>query len=130
MGSETVVRYQIDIMGTRETQGVLLDEVYDIKPIDGKILQTMLWELDPLIVSRKQGNVSGGNGLAGESLEEGHIFRINRRVKDGNKTGPITYLECGREVLLKSRMRENLTSGSVRWPIEASGQNNPKRRRL
>jgi hypothetical protein len=31
-----------------------------------------------------------------------------------NKTVPMTYTIKGREVLLKSRMRENLKSGSVR----------------
>ena len=33
----------------------------------------------------------------------------------GNKMGLITYPENGREVLLKSRVRENLKSSSVRW---------------
>jgi len=43
-GSETVARYQTDIMGTRETQSVLLTGVCAIKPINGKIVQTTLWE--------------------------------------------------------------------------------------
>ncbi|MDI6885502.1 MAG: hypothetical protein QMD22_03980, partial [archaeon] len=77
---------------------------------------------DQLIVLMKQGNACGGKGLAGEPLEQGHILRTKRRVMDGNKTGLITYLEKDREVLLKSRMRENLKSGSVRGLIVASGR--------
>jgi len=42
----------------------------------------------------------------------------------------ITYLENDREVLLKSRMRENPKSGFVKGLIVASGQNNAKRRWL
>lgn len=42
-------------------------------------------------------------------------------VKDDNKTVLITYLEMDGEVLLKSRMRENFTSGSVRELIVTSG---------
>ncbi len=70
----------------------------------------------------KQGNAYGGKGLAVEPLGLGHIHRTKRRVKDGNKTGLITYPENGREVLLKSRMRENIKSGSVRGLIAASGR--------
>jgi hypothetical protein len=55
-------------------------------------------------------------------LGQGHIFCTQRQVKDGNKTGHITYPLKGREVLLKSRMRENLKSGSVRGLIAASGR--------
>jgi hypothetical protein len=43
-------------------------------------------------------------------------------VKGGNKTVLITYPLKGREVLLKSRMRENLKSCSVRGLIAASGR--------
>jgi len=53
---------------------------------------------------------------------QGHIHRTKRRIKDGNKTGLITYPLKGRVVLLKSRMRENLKSGSVRGLIAASGR--------
>jgi hypothetical protein len=60
-GSEIVARYQRDIMGTWESQCVLLKGV------------------------------------------------------GGNKTGLITYPVNGGEVLPKSRMRENLKSGSRRW---------------
>nr|QNO57851.1 D-inositol-3-phosphate glycosyltransferase [Methanosarcinales archaeon ANME-1 ERB7] len=64
-GSETVARYQMDIMETRETQGVLLSGVSPIKPINGKIVQTTLWESDQFIVPEKQGNACRGKGLAG-----------------------------------------------------------------
>jgi hypothetical protein len=121
-GSETVPRYQMDIMGTREGQSVLLTGVCSIKPIKGKIVQTTLWESDQLIVPLKRGNAREGKGLAVEPLGLGHIFCTQRQVKDGNKTGLITYPLKGREVLLKSRMRENLKSGSVRGLIAASGR--------
>jgi len=63
-----------------------------------------------------------GKGLAVEPLGQGHIHRTKRRVKDGNKTGHITYPENDRGVLLKSLMRGNLKSGSVRELIAASGR--------
>ncbi len=112
-GSKTVARYQMDIMGTRETQSVLLTGVCAIKHIDGKIVQMTLWESDQSIVPLMRGNARGGKGLAVEPLGQGHIHRTKRRIKDGNKTGLITYRVNDREVLLKSRMRENFKSGSV-----------------
>jgi hypothetical protein len=66
-GSETVARYQMDIMGTREDQSALLTGVCAIKPINGKIVQTTLWESDQLIVPVKQGNACGGKGLVQRS---------------------------------------------------------------
>jgi len=121
-GSETVARYQRDIMETRETQIVLLNGVCDTKPLNGKILQTTLWGSEQLIVPTKQGNACGRKGLAGEPLEQGHIFCTQEQVKDVNKTGLITYPENDMEVLLKSRTRENLKSGSVRGLIVAFGR--------
>jgi hypothetical protein len=64
-GSETVARYQTDIMGTREAQSVLPSEVCTVKPIDGKTVQMTLWESDQFIVPMKQGNACEGKGLAG-----------------------------------------------------------------
>ncbi|NQE05631.1 hypothetical protein C5S32_07160 [ANME-1 cluster archaeon GoMg1] len=64
-GSETVARYQMDIMVTRDTQSVLLTGVCSIKPINGKIVRTTLGESDQLIVPEKQGNACRGKGLAG-----------------------------------------------------------------
>ncbi|MFZ2070388.1 MAG: hypothetical protein WAV32_02040 [Halobacteriota archaeon] len=109
-------------MGTRETQSVLRWGVCPITPINGKIVQMTLWESDQFIVPVMRGNARGGKGLAVEPLGQGHIHRTKRRVKDGNKTGLITYPLKGGEVLLKSRMRENLKSGSVRGLIATSGR--------
>ena len=64
-GSETVARYQTDIMGTRETLGVLLSGVCPIKPINGKIVQMTLRESDQFIVPVMWGNAHRGKGLAG-----------------------------------------------------------------
>jgi hypothetical protein len=52
-------------------------------------------------------------------LGQGHIHRTKRQIKDGNKTGLITYPLNNRAVLLKSRMWENLKSDSVRGLIAA-----------
>jgi hypothetical protein len=105
-----------------------------IPKINGKIVQTTLKELrsvliklfksltDPLIVPVKRGNTLGGKGLAVGPLGQGHTHRTKRRAGDSNKTGLITYPENGRVVILKSRMRENLQSGSVRWVIASSGR--------
>jgi hypothetical protein len=50
-------------MGTRETQNALSKGVCDIKPINGKILQTAFRESDQFVVLLKQGNSCGGKGL-------------------------------------------------------------------
>jgi hypothetical protein len=73
-------------------------------------------------VPEKRGNARRWKGLAVEPLGQGHILCTMRQVKDGNKTGLVTYPVNDREVLLKSRMRENLKSGSVRGLIAASGR--------
>ncbi|KAF5416535.1 MAG: hypothetical protein C5S48_02520 [Candidatus Methanogaster sp.] len=52
----------------------------------------LLVNRDQFIVPLKQGNSCRGKGLAEEALGQGHIFRTQMRVKDGNKTGLITYL--------------------------------------
>ncbi|MEA3255647.1 MAG: hypothetical protein U9Q22_07410 [Candidatus Altiarchaeota archaeon] len=52
----------------------------------------------------------------------GLIHHTKRRVKGGNKTGHITYPLKAGVVLLKSQMRENLKSSSVRGLIAASGR--------
>jgi hypothetical protein len=80
-------------LGTRETQDALLKGVCDIKPINGKILQTAFRESDQFVVPLKQGNSCGGKGLTDELLRQGYIFRTLMRVKDGNKTVLITYPE-------------------------------------
>ena len=85
--------------------------------MNGKIVQMTLWESDQLIVPMRQGNACRGKGLAGKPLGQGNILRTLRRCKDSNRTIPMTYTTKCREVLLKSRMRENLKSGSVRGLI-------------
>jgi hypothetical protein len=77
---------------------------------------------DQFIVPETRGNARGGKGLAVEPLGQGHIHRTKRRINDGNKTELITYPLKVRMVLLKSRMRENLKSCSVRGLIAASGR--------
>jgi hypothetical protein len=77
---------------------------------------------DLFIVPVKWDNARGWKGLAVEPLGQGHIHSTKRWIKDGNKTGLITYPVNGREVLRKSRMRENIKSGSVRGLIAASGR--------
>jgi retron-type reverse transcriptase len=64
-GSETVARYQRASMGTREAQSALLIGVCALKPINGKVVQTALWESDQPIVPEKRGNARGGKELAG-----------------------------------------------------------------
>jgi hypothetical protein len=125
-GSKTVACYQTETMGTREAQCALLVLLIEagvcaIKPMNGKISQMAYWESDQFIVLMKQGNACGGKGLTVEPLRQGHIFRTQIRVEDGNKTVLITYLEKEGEVLLKSRMREIFMSGSVRGLIVTSG---------
>ena len=95
-GSKTVACYQTEIMGTREAQYALFvlligAGVCAIKPMNGKISQMAYWESDQFIVLMKQGNACGGKGLTVEPLRQGHIFRTQIRVKDGNKTVLITY---------------------------------------
>ncbi|MBT9161066.1 MAG: hypothetical protein DDT27_01440 [Dehalococcoidia bacterium] len=124
-GSETVARYQGDDMGTREAQGVpRYIGVCNTKPIDSKVLQMTLWESDQLIVPWKQGNACGGKGLTGELLEQGHFLQTQSWSKEVNKTASVTYV---REVLLKSRVRENLKHGSVRGLIVAPEENFQRR---
>lgn len=62
-GSKTVAWYQMENMGTRETRYAFPLGICDIKPINGKILQTAFWESDQFVVLLKQGNACGGKGL-------------------------------------------------------------------
>lgn len=58
-GSKTAAWYQMENMGTRETQDALPKGVCDIKPINGKIVQTAFRESDQFVVLLKQGNSCG-----------------------------------------------------------------------
>ena len=62
-GSKTAAWYQMENMGTRETQYALPKGECYIKPINGKILQMAFWESDQFVVLLKQGNSCGGKGL-------------------------------------------------------------------
>jgi len=62
-GSKTAAWYQMETMGTRETQNILPKGVCDIKPINGKIFQIAFWESDQFVVLMKQGNACEGKGL-------------------------------------------------------------------
>ncbi len=66
MGSETTARYQMEKVGTRETQSVPHEYrgVCATKPINGEEGQKTLWESDQSIVVEKQGNSCGAKGLA------------------------------------------------------------------
>ena len=66
-GSKTVARYQTDIIGTRETQSVLLTGVCPIKPINGKTVQATLCESDQCIVPVMWGNAHRWKGLVQRS---------------------------------------------------------------
>jgi len=77
-GSETVARYHRDSMVTREAQRALLTGVCPIKPINGKIVQTALWESDQPIVPKKQGNACRGKELAGARWTDGEPPPIPR----------------------------------------------------
>ena len=53
-GSETVARYQVDSVGTREARNAPV-RVWVTKPIDGKASQMALWESDqPIVVMRSR----------------------------------------------------------------------------
>ena len=118
-GSETVARYQKDIAGTRETQCVSTGRrICDNNPMNGKLLQKTHWGSDKPIVVRKQGNACGAKGLTGK----GNISKTNCQrlwVEDTysrqRRVVP-SHIGCV-EPFLKSRMRENLKSGSVRGLI-------------
>jgi len=62
-GSKTAAWYQMETMGTRETQYALPLGICDIKSMNGKILQIAFWESDQFVVLLKQGNSCGGKGL-------------------------------------------------------------------
>ncbi|MDJ1423136.1 MAG: hypothetical protein M5U10_14610 [Candidatus Methanoperedens sp.] len=58
-------------MGTRETQCALPKGVYDIKPMNGEILQMAFWGSDQFVVLMKQGNSCRGKGLTRARVTSG-----------------------------------------------------------
>ncbi|CAD7767255.1 MAG: hypothetical protein DNFNHJIP_00663 [Candidatus Argoarchaeum ethanivorans] len=91
-GSQTVAWYQMETMGTRETQYALPNPhigtgVCGVKPIDGKIPQMAYWESDQFIVPLKQGNACGGKGLTGVRWISGtHLPHQRGWDVDDNRT--------------------------------------------
>jgi len=113
-GSETVARYQTDKSGTRETHDIPV-RVWANKPlINGKAVQMVSWESDQLIVAMKQGNACGAKGLAGEPRSRDTSSGHGTGQRKSTKLASMTHSTEGEEVVLKSRMREICTSGSVR----------------
>jgi hypothetical protein len=80
-GSKTAAWYQTENVGTRETQDALPKKkgVCDIKPINGKILQTASRESDQFVVPLKQGNSCGGKGLTEVRVTLGSHQAHNQR---------------------------------------------------
>ena len=112
-GSETVARYQVDSVGTREARNAPI-RAWVTKPIDGKASQMALWESDQPIVVMRQGNACGAKGLAGRPWSGDTSSRLRAGYRKSTKPISMTHLSDGEEVFLKSRMRENCKSGSVR----------------
>ena len=111
-GSETVALYQRDIAGTWENQ-CIPEMVCGDKSENGKDPQTMRWWSDKPTVAMKFLNGNGAKGLTAIPLE--------RETSASHRTGEQTLPELNPEPLrtamegiLKSRMRENFTYGSVR----------------
>jgi hypothetical protein len=111
--SETVALYQKDITGTWENQ-YIPEKVCNHKPINGEEIQMVYWWSDKSIVAMKFLNGNGAKGLTREPLEGDTIARHRTGVQLSTKPKPMTYLLDGKEVFLKSWMRENCTSSSVR----------------
>ena len=113
-GSETVARYQMDKSGTRETHDVPARVWANKPPINGKEAQMASWESDQLIVVLKQGNACGAKGLAGRPRSRDTSSGLRTGQRKSTKLDSMTYSTEGEEVVLKSRMQEICTSGSVR----------------
>jgi hypothetical protein len=79
-------------------------------------------ESDQLILAMKSGNSDGVKGLAREPRGRDTSSGLRTGQRKSIKTVPMTYSTEGEEVLLKSRMREICTSGSVRGFVVDSGK--------
>ena len=117
-GSEATARHQMERVGTWETrhfpEGVCGD-----KPNKGKGSQTRWRESDKPIVAMKPRNGGGAKGLTimrQVSAETSVGHRAGKRVE--TQTGTLTPRT--EDAWLKSRMRENLTYGSVRGHVADS----------
>ena len=113
-GSKSVARYQRVNIGTRETHDVPARVWANKPPINGKEAQMASWESDQLIVVLKQGNACGAKGLAGRPRSRDTSSGHGTGQRKSTKLASMTHSTEGEEVVLKSRMREICTSGSVR----------------
>jgi hypothetical protein len=119
-GSETDALYQRDIAGTWENQ-CIPEMVCGDKPAKGKDSQTMHWWSDKSIVAKKFLNGNGAKGLSRRPLARETTARRRAGEQWLTELKPETSQTAG-EVILKSRMRENLTYGSVRGLIVNSSR--------
>jgi hypothetical protein len=117
-GSETVARYQMEGMGTREAR-YAPNRVCATKPNKGKVSQKAYRDSDQFIVVMKQGNACGAKGLAGKSSSDGANLSV---LGDGiaSRVSADVTRTFGGETFLKSRMRKICTSGSVRGFVVSS----------
>ena len=92
------------------------------KPENGKDSQMMHWWSDKPIVARKFLNGNGAKGLTRRPMEGDTAARRRAGVQRLTKPKPMTYQLEGREVFLKSWMREICTSSFVRGLIVSSSR--------
>ena len=99
------------------------------KPEKGKDSQIMHWWSDKPIVAMKFPNGNGAKGFTRIPLERETAARHRAGRQCLTELKPDTSLIAG-EVILKSRMRENFTYGSVRGLIVSPDESNFRRRWL
>ena len=100
------------VCGTWENQYIPV-RVCNYKPENGEDLQEIYWWSDKFIVAEKFRNGNGAKGLTrkpliGDSIA-GHRAGLQLLIEPKS----MTYSTEGREVFLKSRVRENCKHGSV-----------------
>ena len=78
------------------------------------------WWSDKSIVAGKQGNACGAKGLTRRPLEGDTTARLGTGFQLVTEPKPMTCLSEGREVFLKSRVREIRKHGSERGFIVSS----------
>ena len=116
-GSETTARHQMERVGTWETRH-FPERVCGNKPENGKELQMRWRESDKPIVAMKPRNWGGAKGLT--TMHVPVETSAGHRAGERMETRAGTLTPRTEEVWLKSRMRENLTYGSVRGHVADS----------
>ena len=99
---------------------VFLRKVCYDKSGNDEELQMIHRESDKSIVAMKQSNVCGAKGLTGNRGTEETSSRFKTGKRKVTESESVTCLVRGKEVLLKSWMRENCTSSSVRGFVVSS----------